>query len=190
MRFRNGVLELTSTESGWSGRPSRSRPSQRALRESRPSRSAYKVPTLKAVKRHPPRSPRWVLRSEIGSPLGYLASREGQHRIIESYTITHMKWTGSGKHLHPSEVTFRNPDGPEEATPPWPRSLKGKIVTARPEAELGPGDFFGEPALLEGGRRYSDASDSHSALGLLETAARRARDRPQNPQGHGPSRTR
>jgi len=31
--------------------------------------------------------------------------------------------------------------------------VKGKIVTARREAELGPGDFFGELALLDGERR-------------------------------------
>jgi CRP-like cAMP-binding protein len=31
--------------------------------------------------------------------------------------------------------------------------LKGRIVTARAEAELGPGDFFGELALVDGGRR-------------------------------------
>jgi CRP-like cAMP-binding protein len=31
--------------------------------------------------------------------------------------------------------------------------VKGKIVTARAEAELGPGEFFGELALLDGGRR-------------------------------------
>lgn len=33
------------------------------------------------------------------------------------------------------------------------RVLRGKIVTARAEARLGPGDFFGELALLDGGRR-------------------------------------
>jgi CRP/FNR family transcriptional regulator len=31
--------------------------------------------------------------------------------------------------------------------------VKGRIVTARREAELGPGDFFGELALLDGGPR-------------------------------------
>src|SRR6266508_6557661 len=31
--------------------------------------------------------------------------------------------------------------------------VKGKIVTARREADLGPGDFFGERALLDGERR-------------------------------------
>ncbi|HEY3023522.1 MAG TPA: cyclic nucleotide-binding domain-containing protein [Actinomycetota bacterium] len=33
------------------------------------------------------------------------------------------------------------------------RVVKGKIVTARREADLGPGDFFGELALLDGERR-------------------------------------
>ncbi|HVH53128.1 MAG TPA: cyclic nucleotide-binding domain-containing protein [Actinomycetota bacterium] len=33
------------------------------------------------------------------------------------------------------------------------RVVKGQIVTARREAELGPGDFFGELALLDGERR-------------------------------------
>jgi len=31
--------------------------------------------------------------------------------------------------------------------------VRGKMVTARREAELGPGDFFGELALLDGERR-------------------------------------
>jgi CRP/FNR family transcriptional regulator, cyclic AMP receptor protein len=31
--------------------------------------------------------------------------------------------------------------------------VKGRIVTARAEAQLGPGDFFGELAILDGGRR-------------------------------------
>jgi CRP-like cAMP-binding protein len=33
------------------------------------------------------------------------------------------------------------------------RVVRGRIVTARREAELGPGDFFGELALLDGERR-------------------------------------
>jgi CRP/FNR family transcriptional regulator len=33
------------------------------------------------------------------------------------------------------------------------RVVRGQIVTARREAELGPGDFFGELALLDGERR-------------------------------------
>ena len=33
--------------------------------------------------------------------------------------------------------------------------VKGKIVTARREAELGPGSFFGELALLDGGPRVA-----------------------------------
>jgi CRP-like cAMP-binding protein len=73
--------------------------------------------------------------------------------------------------------------------------VKGKIVTARREAELGPGDFFGELALLDGERRAATVAttqlttvrierngfrrllreEPELALKLLEGMARRTR---------------
>jgi CRP/FNR family cyclic AMP-dependent transcriptional regulator len=77
------------------------------------------------------------------------------------------------------------------------RVVKGKIVTARREAELGPGDFFGELALLDGERRAATViattqlttirieriafrrllrEEPELALKLLEGMARRTRE--------------
>src|SRR5512134_3057973 len=59
--------------------------------------------------------------------------------------------------------------------------VKGKIVTARGEAELGPGDFFGELALLDGDRRAATvvAASPMRAIRIERTAFRRMlRDEP------------
>jgi len=53
--------------------------------------------------------------------------------------------------------------------------VKGKIVTARAEAELGAGDFFGELALLDGGRRVATvvAATRMRAIRIQRSAFRR-----------------
>jgi CRP/FNR family transcriptional regulator len=53
--------------------------------------------------------------------------------------------------------------------------VKGKIVTARGEADLGPGDFFGELALLDGDRRVATvvAATPMRAIRIERTAFRR-----------------
>ena len=59
--------------------------------------------------------------------------------------------------------------------------VKGKIVTARGEADLGPGDFFGELALLDGGARAATvvAASPMRAIRIERTAFRRLlRDEP------------
>ena len=52
--------------------------------------------------------------------------------------------------------------------------VKGKIVTARREAELGPGDFFGELALLDGEARAATviASSPLTTIRIERTAFR------------------
>jgi CRP-like cAMP-binding protein len=50
--------------------------------------------------------------------------------------------------------------------------VKGKIVTARREAELGAGDFFGELSLLDGERRVATVVASTTLLTIrIERAA-------------------
>jgi CRP/FNR family transcriptional regulator/CRP/FNR family cyclic AMP-dependent transcriptional regulator len=59
--------------------------------------------------------------------------------------------------------------------------VKGKIVTARGEAELGPGDFFGELSLLDGDPRVATvvAATSMRAIRIERAAFRRLlRDEP------------
>ncbi|HEY7659781.1 MAG TPA: cyclic nucleotide-binding domain-containing protein [Actinomycetota bacterium] len=59
--------------------------------------------------------------------------------------------------------------------------VKGKIVTARREAELGPGDFFGELALLDGEPRAATViADAPLTTIRIERAAfrRLLRDEP------------
>jgi CRP/FNR family transcriptional regulator, cyclic AMP receptor protein len=53
--------------------------------------------------------------------------------------------------------------------------VRGKIVTARADAELGPGDFFGELALLDGGRRAATvvAATPMRAIRIQRSAFRR-----------------
>jgi CRP-like cAMP-binding protein len=53
--------------------------------------------------------------------------------------------------------------------------VKGKIVTARGEAELGPGDFFGELSLLDGDPRVATvvADTQLRAIRIERTAFRR-----------------
>jgi CRP/FNR family transcriptional regulator, cyclic AMP receptor protein len=53
--------------------------------------------------------------------------------------------------------------------------VRGKIVTAQAEAELGPGDFFGELALLDGGRRAATvvAATPMRAIRIQRSAFRR-----------------
>lgn len=53
--------------------------------------------------------------------------------------------------------------------------VKGKIVTAQAEAELGPGAFFGELALLDGGRRTATvvAATPMRAIRIQRSAFRR-----------------
>ncbi len=59
--------------------------------------------------------------------------------------------------------------------------VKGKIVTARREAELGPGDFFGELSLLDGGPRSASvvAASPMRVIRIERTGFRRMlRDEP------------
>ena len=53
--------------------------------------------------------------------------------------------------------------------------VKGRIVTARGEAELGPSDFFGELALLDGGKRAATvlAATELTTIRIERTAFRR-----------------
>jgi CRP/FNR family cyclic AMP-dependent transcriptional regulator len=55
------------------------------------------------------------------------------------------------------------------------RVVKGQIVTARREAELGPGDFFGELALLDGEPRAATviATTNLTTIRIERTAFRR-----------------
>lgn len=60
--------------------------------------------------------------------------------------------------------------------------LKGKIATARGEATLGPGDFFGELALLDGGPRSASvvAASTLSTIRIERAPFRRMlKDEPE-----------